>query len=205
MYSSRFRTPGLALPILLLAVTLAPSSAADARGWVGLEERNVWGLTAKNPTADYGLDALGGLWLLGEHVQPIVDIGWSRVTGSSLHSEIDLFRAGGRVAIGSALDERLWLGGTVGVVAEAGWHHDAAGSASTSPVPSAPPSLAWAASPAVSLLVQGRIGRRIVLGGELGVEHSIPALEWGTVSIFRSFRLQLGLEIGIILGEPVSG
>ena len=96
------------------------------------------------------------------------------------------------MAAASALEnEKLWVGGTAGVVVQAGWLH----------VPGA--SLAWAASPSLSALVQGRVARRFVVGGELGVEHSIPALQWAGVSVFNSFRLQLGLQIGVILGDVI--
>ena len=46
---------------------------------------------------------------------------------------------------------------------------------------------------------------RVFVGGELGVEHSIPALEWTNYSIFHGFRVQLGVQVGVILGDPFAG
>ena len=172
----------------------AIGGASPSRGWVGLQDRSVWGLAAKNATQDYGADVLAGLWLLHEQLQPIVDIGWSRVFGQNNGASIDTFRAGGKVGGGYSLaGGSLWLGGTVGVVVQTGWLHITG------------TSLAWAASPSVSGLLQARFARRLLVGAEVGVEHSIPALQWGAYSVFNGFRLQLGLQLGVILGDAISG
>jgi len=191
---------GVALSLVLSSLLASRLASGDdaahdssaARGWVGVQQRDVWGLTESRAIADYGADVLGGLWLLHEHLQPIVDVGWSRVFGLQNGETIDTFRAGGKLAVGCAIShESIWVGGTLGLVAQAGWLHVTG------------TSLAWAASPSVSGLVQGRVARRLLVGAELGVEHSIPALEWGAVSIFHAFRLQLGIQLGVLLGDPV--
>jgi len=193
--------------------------ADTRRGWVGVQQRDVFGLSdspTARPTQDYGVDALGGLWLLDEHVQPIFDFGWSHVFGPTVTADIDVFRAGTRVAFGGALlDGRLWVGGAAGFVVETGWRRvtesglssslssSAASSTSNTGSSSSAPSLAWAFSPSLSGLVQGRFARRLLVGGELGIERAIPHLAWGTSSIFNSFRLQVALEFGVILGDPI--
>jgi len=193
----------------------APAPAGDhaepARGWLGVGERNVWGLAAKNATSDYGADLLGGAWFLREHLEPIVDIGWSRVVRAGEGPTIDTFRAGGKLAIGSAAEHgQLWAGFAAALVVQAGWLHGASSSAlivNGGTVVSAPApttsSLAWAVAPSVSALVQGRLARRFLLGAEVGIEHSIPALQWGDTSVFNSFRVQVGLQLGVILGDPI--
>lgn len=198
--------PGVAL--LLLSphafadeTPLVEVAPAPMRGWLGLEERNVFGLAANRATQDYGVDILAGAWLPHDHLQPILDLGWSRVAGLENGEKVDTFRAGGRLACGSPWAEgRAWVGAAVGVVAQAGWRH-ARDPALTSPLGSIAGSLAWAASPSLSALLQGRVARRLWIGGELGIEHSVPPLEWGNFSIFNSFRLQIGLELGVILGD----
>jgi hypothetical protein len=185
----------------------APSTQRG-RGWVGAEERNVWGLAwnspTSHPTSDYGADILAGIWLLHEHVQPILDLGWSAVFGQKRDRPVDTFRAGGRVAFGSALaDDHLWVGGALGVVVQTGWLQVAPGSVTSNGAPLMS-GLAWAASPSISGLLQGRFARRVLVGVEVGIEHSIPPLQWEDLTLFNSFRLQLGFEIGVILGNPVS-
>jgi hypothetical protein len=161
--------------------------ASPPRAWAGVQERNVWGLApASRATDDFGADVLAGAWLLGDHLEPILDIGWSRVVSHS-DERIDTFRAGWRLAAGSGLaSDHLWLGGALGAVVQAGWLHGPG------------TSLAWAASPSVSGLAQARLAR-LLLGAELGVEHSIPPLEWRDFSVFHSFRLQLAFQLGVIL------
>jgi hypothetical protein len=187
------------------------------RGWIGAQQRDVFGLvntSTGRATQDYGVDALGGLWLLGEHVQPIFDVGWSHVFGPTVAAAIDVFRAGTRVAFGGALlHDRLWMGGAAGFVVETGWRHATEPAPASSPTSSSTvvnagssattPPLAWAFSPSLSGLVQGRFARRLLVGGELGIERAIPNLAWGASSIFNSFRLQVALELGVILGDPI--
>jgi hypothetical protein len=186
----------------------APSTPRG-RGWLGVEERNVWGLAANSPTShptsDYGADILAGIWLLNEHVQPLLDLGWSEAFGQLRDRTVNTFRGGGRVAIGSALaQDHLWVGGALGVVVQTGWLQVPPGSVTSNGAPLMS-GLAWAASPSISGLLQGRFARRVLLGVEVGIEHSIPPLEWEDLSLFHSFRLQLGFEFGVILGNPVSG
>jgi hypothetical protein len=212
--------PGAAALVLLgcsgVALASDPPAPPDdhaepARGWLGVGERNVWGLAAKNATADYGADLLGGAWFLREHLEPIVDVGWSRVVRAGDGPAIDTFRAGGKLAIGSAVGQgQLWAGFAAGLVVQAGWLHGSSSSpsvveAGTVVSASAPTtsSLAWAVAPSVSALVQGRLARRLLLGMDVGIEHSIPPLRWGDTSVFNSFRLQVGLQLGVILGDPI--
>jgi hypothetical protein len=181
------------------ALAEEPVTAPTTRGWLGLEERNVWGLEGTDTgcgargcgsaTADYGLDAVGGVWLLHEHLMPIADLGWSRV--ANVPYTVDTFRGGGRLAIGTpASNERFWVGGTVGAVVQAGWLHGPTGS------------VAWAVSPSASALLQARVTGRVFVGGELGVEHSIPALEWATTSHWGLPDLR---ELLYAADDPISG
>jgi len=191
---------------------LPQDAPSDARGWIGAEERNGFGLDSSTPTShvtqDYGADLLAGIWLLNEHIQPIVDLGWSDVVGIENGHTIQIFRGGGRVAFGCALSqERFWIGAAAGIEVQAGWFHVPVGNLTTTSTPTASSSTAgvgWAASPSISGLMQGRVARRLLLGLEVGVEHSIPALAWEQYSVFHAFRLELGIEIGVILGKPIS-
>jgi hypothetical protein len=199
-------------PILLLAfplLTARPARAQDGaalasegstppppiakRAWLGAQERNVWGMAGAKATSEYGADLLAGAWLFNEHVQPILDVGLARVFNLRPGESVETLRFGGRIAVGSAFDrERLWLGVAVGLVAQAGWLNTWG------------PSPAWAASPSFSGLLQGRVAKRFLIGAEAGAEHSIPPLRWGNYSVFNAFRLQMGLQVGVILGEPIS-
>jgi hypothetical protein len=201
----------VAIVLLWSGAALADDNAELTRGWLGVGERNVWGLAARNATADYGADLLAGAWLLREHLEPILDVGWSRVVRSGDGPPIDTFRAGGKLAIGSAAEHgQLWAGVAAGLVLQAGWLHRSssfdsvvAGGTVVSTPASTTPSLAWAVAPSVSALVQGRLARRLLLGMEVGIEHSIPPLQWGDTSVFNAFRLQVGLQLGVILGDPI--
>jgi hypothetical protein len=184
-------------PLVLAALTsttpasapTAPSSAPPPQAWLGVQERNVWGLAAEHATDDYGADLLAGLWLLDQRLEPIVDLGWSRVTGPQNGDTIDTFRAGAKLAAGCPLaDDQLWVGAALGLVVQTGWLR---------PTTSGSP-LAWAVSPSLSGLLQERFARRFLVGAELGVEHAIPALKWADYSVFNAFRLQLGIELGVI-------
>jgi hypothetical protein len=189
----------VALPASAQGVVLPPAPAVapvatttPARGWIGVEQRDVLGVTALHATNDYGVGLIAGEWFAGEHAQPIVEAGWSRVTGISNGDTVDVFRWGGKLALGSAMTrERLWMGGAAGLVVQAGRLHGPSNS------------LAWAASPSLSGIIQGRLARRLLVGGEVGVEHSIPHLSWNDFSIFNSFRLTLAVQFGVILGDPL--
>jgi hypothetical protein len=69
----------------------------------------VFGIANGNgtPTNDYGADLLGGLWLFRQQMQPIVDVGWSRVFWSGQRYSVDTFRVGGKIAGGEAITDDL--------------------------------------------------------------------------------------------------
>jgi len=184
-----------------------PAPAAETRWFLGIGGRNAVGLAAQRATTDFGADVLGGVWLLHEHLLPIVDVGWSSVFGTAPGYGIDTFRAGGELAAGTALvHDRLWVGGSLGLAAQLGWLHVA------------DYSLGWSSMVSASVLVLGRFARHVVLGVEVGPAYSIPALSFSPqlvtippqpfvseqpYSIFNSVRLWGGLRLGWIFGNPI--
>ena len=192
-----------ALALLLVA---APGGNADpsalaspadatpaASGWrLGAGGRNA--LAVSNPsTPDFGGDLFGGVWLLDEHLQPIVDIGWSRVFGLSNGLAVDTFRAGGGAAGWAIVHGYLWMGGAVGAAVQNGWLHEAGNP------------LAFGAMVFASGLLEGRIAHRLLIGVELGPSYSGPALQFsspsGPLSILGGLRLEAGVRLGLILGR----
>ncbi len=180
------------------SLTASPAEGVStSRWWLGAGGRNALGVS--NPsTPDFGGDLMGGTWLVNEHLQPIVDLGWSRVFGLPTGLSVDAFRAGGELAAGWALVHGyLWLGGSLGGAVQTGWLHE----------PGNP--LAWGAMVFASGLVQGRIARRLLIGVERGPRFSGPALQYstpsGSLSILGGLRLEAGVRLGWILGAPILG
>jgi hypothetical protein len=119
------------LAVPLIVADGAPAPVAEdpppvSRGWVGVGGRNVVAL-ASPATPEFGVDAFAGLWLLHEHLQPILLAGWSAGTSGGLI--VDTFRVGGEVAAGMAFaGEHFWIGGAAGVAGESLWTHRGAAS-----------------------------------------------------------------------------
>jgi hypothetical protein len=174
----------LALSLLLVA---APAHADDdLRAWVGVGGRNAIGPTY----ADFGVYAMAGVWLAGEHVQPFARIGWSQ--GGGDRASIDAARLGAGIAFGAPLlRDHLWLGAAgafegMAVLSQAGGEPQ------------------WLGMVALSGIAQLRVWQRFLVGVEAGVDVfptvlRSPAgnLEWDTA------RFNAGLRLGVILGAPV--
>jgi len=160
--------------------------ADDARGWVGVGGRNALGPVY----SDFGVYVMGGFWLLDEHLQPFMRIGWSQGGGDI--GSLDAVRFGAGLGVGSALvHEHVWLGGTasfesIAVVPQAGGLGSAVGMFS------------------LSALFQVRVWQRFLVGVEAGPDF-FPSLlrspqgnlEWGAV------RFNAGLRLGIVLGAAI--
>src|SRR4051812_31152579 len=84
----------------LPAVDPAAVKSQPRRGWIGAGGRNAFGLTSPLDP-DFGAELIGGAWLLGEHLQPLAKLGWSRGFGDGL--SIDALRIGMGLAGGAAL------------------------------------------------------------------------------------------------------
>lgn len=87
------------------------------RGWIAASGR----LGLGPPDAldlDGGIELAGGVWLLSEYLQPMIEVGWSRSSRGDL--EADGVRFGPGLAAGAPVARgRLWVGGVV--VARALW------------------------------------------------------------------------------------
>jgi hypothetical protein len=172
---------------IVLASVVTPNP--PPRGWLGIGGRNAFGLSGP-ATLDFGANMFGGLWMLNEHMQPIVLAGWSR--GASNGLVVDAFRFGGELALGGAfLGEHLWLGGTVGLGGESVWgHRDSSSSAR------------WAAVFSTSGLAEVRVARRFLIGVEGGPEVATPTVHFVGPSgpaPWSPFRLNAGLRLGVLL------
>lgn len=86
-------------------------------GWLGVGPRVGLGPpSAIDP--DLGATLDGGLWLVRDHLQPVLQAGWSRSMAGDLH--VDGVRFGAGVLFGgSVVDRRLWLG--AGAIGRAFW------------------------------------------------------------------------------------
>ncbi len=175
----------IVLSVLLVA---APAHAEDddLRAWVGVGGRNAIGPTY----ADFGVYAMAGVWLAGEHVQPFARAGWSQ--GGGDRASIDAARLGAGIAFGAPLlRDHFWLGAAgafegMAVVSQAGGD------------------VQWVGMVAFSGIAQLRIWQRFLVGVEAGVDffptplRSVAGnLEWDTA------RFNAGLRLGVILGAPV--
>src|SRR5206468_11953753 len=94
--------------IFLGSLLLSSSAHADdVRGWIGAGGRNAIGPAY----SDFGVYAMGGLWLASEHLQPFARIGWSQGGGDG--TSIDAIRFGAGLGVGSPLvHDHVWLGGS---------------------------------------------------------------------------------------------
>jgi hypothetical protein len=181
--------PATAETTALPPVSAPPSAPSpEPVGWVGIGGRNAFGLSGP-VTPDFGGDLFGGLWLLHDHVQPLVLAGWSRGASSGLI--VDAFRLVSELALGSAFfTGHLWVGGTVGLGAESVWGHRDASSTED-----------WAAVFSASGLAEARIAHRLLIGLECGPEIAAPTTHFVGPSgqaPWSSFRLNAGLRLGVL-------
>jgi hypothetical protein len=173
----------------------SPGPPDPSRGWIGVGGRNAFGVSPVDP--DFGVYAYGGLWLLGEHLQPFVRAGWSHAGhGPGPGVTVDAVRTAAGLALGTSFArERLWLGGALGAELIGAFEHGDEPAATT-----------WGVAFPLAALVQARIGERLLIGVDAGPELSpmsmrFPgngqSLEWGVL------RFNAGLVIGVTLGRPL--
>ncbi|HEY2370312.1 MAG TPA: hypothetical protein VGH87_28140 [Polyangiaceae bacterium] len=156
------------------------------RGWIGAGGRNAIGPAY----SDFGVYAMGGLWLSNEHLQPFARVGWSQGGGDG--TSIDAFRFGAGLGAGAPLaHDRVWLGGTAAIEGASVWSQ-AGGDARLVGMIS------------VSALFQLRVFERFLIGVEAGpdffpslLRSRAGVLEWDAV------RFNAGLRLGVVLGAPV--
>jgi hypothetical protein len=166
-----------------------PPPEHHPKGWIG-----VGGRIGGGPThalhLDGGVGVAGGAWLLDDHVQPMLDVGWMRSQSGEL--EIDAVRLhAGALFGGSVLRGHLWVGagatgGAVGARARA--ESSASG---------------WAGSVAIPLALQGRVSW-FVVEAHAGPWLTLPplrftgagrSLRWGLVRFFA------GVRVGVTFGR----
>ncbi|WP_434427827.1 hypothetical protein [Nannocystis pusilla] len=157
------------------------------RGWLGLGPRIELGSGLRY---EAGLDLMGGLWLVREHIQPIISLGFS---GGARHGISVLHgRFGAGAAFGAPLGpgDRLWLGAHV--LGHAMYVHAAERATDAT----------WLSSTEVGGLLQYR-GRRLFLGLRTGVDLTLPTLSIrGTRGVVRREvpRWCFGLMFGVVFG-----
>lgn len=152
------------------------------KGFVVLEGHVHHG-PARDPDLAFGLGLGGGAWLLRDHLQPRVRVGWSHSWAGPL--DIHQVQAGIGLAGGAALG-RFWLGALV--LPALKWTYARQVTSST----------AWFGGGEVSLIAQYR-RRHFVVGVRTGIETTWPAPRIpGTREVIRWGHVRwLGvLEIG---------
>lgn len=131
-------------------------------GWLGLGPRVGLGPpSAVDP--DLGATLDGGLWLVRDHLQPVLQAGWSRSMAGDLH--VDGVRFGAGVLFGGAiLDGRLWLG--AGAIGRAFW----------AKAEDRRTDERWVSSTELVASLQLRTRRRFLLGFRTGADLTLPSL-----------------------------
>lgn len=164
-----------------------PPPRPALRGWLGLGPRIELGSGLRY---EAGIDLMGGLWLVREHIQPILSLGFS---GGARHGISVLHgRFGAGAAFGAPLGprDRLWLGAHV--LGHAMYIHAAERATDAT----------WLSSTEVGGLLQYR-GRRLFLGLRTGVDLTLPTVSIrGTRGVVRREvpRWCLGLMFGVVFG-----
>ncbi|MFZ6184655.1 hypothetical protein [Nannocystis pusilla] len=165
----------------------APPPRPALRGWLGLGPRIELG---SGLPYDAGVDLMGGLWLVREHVQPILSLGFS----GGAHRGISVLhgRFGAGAAFGAPLGprDRLWLGAHV--LGHAMYIHAAEKATDAT----------WLSSTEIGGLLQYR-GRRLFLGLRTGVDLTLPTVSIrGTRGVVRREvpRWCFGLMVGVVFG-----
>lgn len=163
----------------------APRDPPRARAWLGLGPR----LELARSPPEGGIDLLLGAWLLREHLQPLLSLGWGATAraGLSLHT----LRFGAGVAAGSPLARgRLWLGAHAVVHALWARAHDRRSET------------LWASSSELGGTLQVR-GARWHVGLRTGLDLALPELRVrGDRARLRRGPVQwvLGVSFGVIFG-----
>lgn len=165
----------------------APPAPPELTGWIGVGPRGA--LNAGRPAdPELGLHLAGGLWLLHDHLQPVVELAWARGGAGSL--TVDAVRAGGGLLAGAGwARRRLW--GGAGALMRAQWSQARAERTIDG----------WWASPAILAVVQYR-GRIVMLGLWAGVDLLFPPLvARSNVQRVRwsSVRPMMALQVGVRL------
>lgn len=131
-------------------------------GWMGVGPRVGLGPPSA-PDPDLGVTLDGGLWLLRDHLQPVLQAGWSRSTAGDLN--VDGVRFGAGVLVGGSLvDGRLWLG--VGAIGRAFWAR----------AEDRRTDQRWVSSTELVTAVQLRTRHRFLLGFRTGADLTLPPL-----------------------------
>jgi hypothetical protein len=160
------------------------------RGWVGVGGRNAFALGLPL-SPDFGVEAIGGAWLLDQHLHPIASLGWSHGFGQGI--AIDAFRFGAGLGAGAALwDQRVWLGGALELAGVATWAR--AGGVTTTGIGSVLET---------SAILYFRLAHRVLLGTQFGPEVSLPTLHFGPPSAGLQWgpaRFNAGLRLGVVFG-----
>lgn len=161
-----------------------PAPEPPVRGWLGLGPRAELG---RSPFG--GVDLLGGVWLVREHLQPLVSVGWAATAqeGVSLHT----VRFGAGLAAGAPLARgRLWLGAHALVHGLWARAHDAR------------TQTLWTGSGEAGGTLQVR-GRRWLVGVRTGVDVHLPPLRVrGDLARLGQGPVHwvVGLSFGVIFG-----
>lgn len=161
-----------------------PAPEPPVRGWLGVGPRAELG---RSPFG--GVDLLGGVWLVREHLQPLVSVGWAATAqeGVSLHT----IRFGAGLAAGAPLARgRLWLGAHALVHGLWARAHDAR------------TQTLWTGSGEAGGTLQVR-GRRWLVGVRTGVDVHLPPLRVrGDLARLRQGPVHwvVGLSFGVIFG-----
>ena len=153
------------------------------RGFVGIESHvEVGPPRAPDPTLGVGLG--GGMWLLGDHLQPRARVRWGHSWAGPLR--VNSVGAGLGLAAGAPL-ARFWVGGLVMPAFE--WTH-ARQLRSAS---------AWSGGGELSLLAQFR-HRHLVVGLRTGIETNFPPIRAIGSEVVRWGHLRWQLVIEIAFG-----
>jgi hypothetical protein len=173
---------------VVFACLLAAGTARadDLRGWIGAGGRNAIG----PQYSDFGVYAMGGVWLLNEHLQPFARVGWSQGGGDG--TSIDAFRFGAGLGVGASLvHDHLWLGGTAAIEGASVWSQSGGDAR-------------FVGMLSLSALVQVRVFQRFLIGVEAGPDF-IPSLLRSRAGVLEwdAARFNAGLRLGVVLGAPV--
>lgn len=163
-----------------------PPPSPRIRGFLGLGPRLELG---RGLLVDGGVDLEGGVWLLRDHLQPLVGLGLSgaQQTGVSLLH----LRLGAGLAVGAPLPRGLWLGAHA--LVHALWLRASDARDAT----------VWSSTSDLGALLQYR-GPRLYLGLRTGVDLTLPPLNvvGQRAEVRRGpARWFVGLSVGVRFGK----
>lgn len=165
-----------------------PRKPIALRGWFALGPRLEAGSGLR---VEAGPDMMGGLYLLREHVQPIVSVGLAGGTRDGIAVLHTRFGAGAAFGAPVGARERLWLGAHV--LGHAMWVRAEERAVDTT----------WTSSTEVGGLLQYRGRRGFFIGLRSGVDLTLPTYSIrGTRGDLRrgAARFVLGLTFGVVFG-----